>query len=386
MTEGVVERYLRLGLQLGRHVEGVVDAYYGPPELAAAVDAGPPVEPRVLADEAEALLAELDDGWLRDQVAGLRAYAGVLAGEERSYADEVEACYGVRPTHTDESVFQAAHAELETLLPGEGTLAERYERFRQAQRVPAGQVEQFAVAVLDVAREWTRRVVELPEGEGLDLKIVRDVPWLAFCSYQGGYRSQIEINVDLPMPAVQLLTIAAHEAYPGHHTEHCVKEKALVRGRGLAEESIVLVPTPQSLIAEGIAKLAPSVLLSGGAGDQLSAVARAAGVDFDLRHAVAVERAMEPCSWAEVNASLMLYEEGAGEDEIRAYMERWALMTPEVSAHLVRFMKDPTSRTYIICYPAGLALCGAWVGEDEARFRRLLTDQVRVRDLVAAPA
>ena len=36
MTESVAERYLRLGLQVGRHADGVVDAYFGPPELAAS--------------------------------------------------------------------------------------------------------------------------------------------------------------------------------------------------------------------------------------------------------------------------------------------------------------------------------------------------------------
>jgi len=30
--EVTVERYLLLGLRLGRHVDGLVDAYYGPPE------------------------------------------------------------------------------------------------------------------------------------------------------------------------------------------------------------------------------------------------------------------------------------------------------------------------------------------------------------------
>jgi hypothetical protein len=63
--------------------------------------------------------AELEDGWLRDQVVGLRTYAGVLAGESVSYADEVEGCYGVRPTYTDEAVFTAAHERLEELLPGD---------------------------------------------------------------------------------------------------------------------------------------------------------------------------------------------------------------------------------------------------------------------------
>jgi hypothetical protein len=35
-------------LRIGRHVDGMVDGYFGPPELAAAVDAEPPVEPRAL--------------------------------------------------------------------------------------------------------------------------------------------------------------------------------------------------------------------------------------------------------------------------------------------------------------------------------------------------
>src|SRR5918911_1080464 len=114
----------------------MVDAYFGPPELGADVAGGPPVEPRALVAAAEALLDELDDGWLRDQVVGLRTYAGVLAGEAGSYADEVEGCYGVRPTHTDEAVFAAAHERLEELLPGDGSLAERYARWQDSTPVP----------------------------------------------------------------------------------------------------------------------------------------------------------------------------------------------------------------------------------------------------------
>jgi hypothetical protein len=124
----VAQRYLRLGLQVGRHVDGIVDAYFGPAELAASVDAEPPPDPLSLVADADALHAELEDGWLRDQVAGLRTYAGVLAGEVRSYADEVEGCYGVRPARTDEAVFAAAHEELDELLTGDGPLADRYER------------------------------------------------------------------------------------------------------------------------------------------------------------------------------------------------------------------------------------------------------------------
>ena len=384
MGESAAERYLRLGLHLGRHVEGLVDAYFGPPELAAAVESEPPVEPRALVDAADALLDELEDGWLRDQVAGLRTYAGVLAGEPRSYADEVEGCYGVRPARTDEAVFEAAHERLDELLPGSGPLAGRHARWEESIRVPADRVEQAMTSAIGTARAWAGRLVELPDGEDVAVEVVRDVPWMAFCEYLGGLRSRITVNVDLPLSALELLTIAIHETYPGHHVERAVKDELLVRGRGLLEEAIVLVPTPQSLVSEGIATIAPTMLLGGEAGPELAAVMHDAGIELDLPHALAVREALEPCRWAEVNATLMLHEDGASEVEVRAYLERWGLMSPELSAHMIRFFGEPTSRTYVITYPAGQELCRSFVGDDPDRFRRLLTEQVRVRDLLEA--
>src|SRR5262249_60099490 len=102
-----------------------------------------------------------------------------------------------------------------------------------------------------------RGLLGLREGEDVTLEIVGDVPWLAFCGYLGDLRSHISVNVDLPMSALELLVIAMHETYPGHHAERCNKEHLLVRGRGMLEETLVLVPTPQSLVAEAIAVLAP---------------------------------------------------------------------------------------------------------------------------------
>lgn len=383
MTDAVTERYLRLGLQIGRHVDGIVDSYYGPPALEVEVDTRPPVEPRALVADAEVLLDELEDGWVRDQVLGLRTYAGVLAGESYSYADEVEGCYGVRPALADESVFEAAHAELEKLLPGDGPLGERYRRWDESIRVPTEAVERTVAAVIEEARVATRVLAGLPEGEGVDLVIVHDVPWLGFCEYRGDLRSQISINVDLPMSALELLVLAIHETYAGHHAESCSKEQALVRERGLLEQTLALVPTPQSVVSEGIASLAPDVLLEGESGSVFGAVLDEAGVGADLDHLLAVRRASEPCRWAEVNAALMLHDGGASEEDVHAYLERWGLNTPELAAHIVRFLKEPTSRTYITTYHAGRELCHSYTAGDPERFGRLLTEQIRVCDLVA---
>jgi hypothetical protein len=381
VSEAIAERYVRLGLRLGRHVDGLVDAYYGPPELAAEVEAEPLADPAAIAADADALLAELDDGWLRDQTVGIRTCAAFMADGSGSYADEVEGCYGVRPTHTDEAVFAAAHEELDELLPGDGPLAERYERWRRSIQVPADRMEATVTALIEEARGWAGGVVDLPEGEDVDLEIVRDKAWLAFCEYVGGLRSQISVNADLPISAFELLHITCHETYPGHHTERVCKDDQLVRGQGLLEETIIMVPTPQSLVSEGIAELGAELLLASEGGERLNAVLRQAGLELDLDHALAVWRAMEPCRSVEVNAALMLHEHGASDADAAAYLQRWALMPAQYAAHVIRFVSEPSSRTYVINYSAGRNLCRAYVAGDLGRFRRLLTEQVRVIDL-----
>ena len=109
----IIERYLELGLRLGRHVDGFVDAYYGPPAIAERVAAELVVSPENLSADAARLITDLDGGldddlidagrrrWLRAQVVGLHTSARKLAGEPIAYADEVEWCYGVRPTFRD---------------------------------------------------------------------------------------------------------------------------------------------------------------------------------------------------------------------------------------------------------------------------------------------
>jgi hypothetical protein len=384
VSDPLADRYIQLALRIDRHVDGMVDAYFGPGELADGVRDEPLVEPRQLVADAELLLDELSDGWLRDQTVALRTFAGVLAGESRSYPDEVEQCYGVRPTYTDEAVFEAAHERLDALLSGEGTLLERYDGWRSASFVPADRVEAMVAAVMEEARELTRALVDLPDGEGVELESVRDVPWLAYNHYLGDLRSNVSINLDLPQAAHELLHLAIHETYAGHHAERCCKEHALVRGEGLLEETVVLVAAPQSLVSEGLAEVAPLLLLEGDGGQALASALQDGGVEFDLEEALQVERAREPLRWAQVNAVLMLYDGDASEEETQAYLERWEVIDAQLAAHMIRFFTEPTSRSYVVTYPAGRELCREFVTRETDGFRRLLTEQVRVGDLVAA--
>src|SRR5215218_2676192 len=324
----LAERYLLLGLRLGRHVDGLVDAYYGPPELKEQADAEPLADTATLAADADSLLAEVGDGWLGDQVLGLRTYAGVLAGEAISYSDEVERCYGVRPGPPTPDAYAEAHERLDELLPGDGSLADRREAFRQSQVVPA---ERMLPALRDVVAELrsrTEALVSLPEGEALELEQVANEPWLAFNYYLGDLRSRVVVNLDVPVTGDDLVELAAHEVYPGHHTEHALKEHLLLRRRGLLEESIQLVPTPQAVLSEGIAETAREAALDNTAEAAVAEILRGHGLHYDDR-APAVREASRPLRRIGLDLALIIHEDGASTDDAEAYSRRWALSTPE---------------------------------------------------------
>jgi len=388
----LVERYLTLGLRLGKHVDGLVDAYYGPPGLAEAVD-GEALRPAAdLAADADVLLAELPQsgldagraGWLAEQLRGVRVYAGVLAGEEISYLDEIEGCYGVRPARVPEEAFAETHARLDALLPAGGTLAERYEAWRTAHAVPADRIVETMTPILALLRERTEAIVPLPADEEFALELVSGEPWAAFNYYLGGHRSRIVVNTDLPFSGAEIVHLAAHEGYPGHHTEHAAKEELLLDRQGHLEESLQLVPTPQALLSEGIAELGSELLVDAQLEAEFTKIFAAAGVEYDPAAAAEIRAAREPLGFVGRNAALAIHEDGLAVEEAQAYIERWALAPPKRAAHTIAFVTDPTWRSYVVTYTEGLRLARAWVDGDLGRLRRLLTEPVRVSELRAA--
>ena len=389
-----VDRYLEAGLRIGRHLDGLVDAYFGPAELAARVAAEPLRPLPALVGDVRALVADLDAGdgdlgpvrrrWLRAQSAGLHTAARQLAGEAVPFLDEVEQCYGVRPAFVDHDVLADAHRRLDRALPGSGPLAERYDTWRTSHLMSPEQLTAAVHTLAEVFRERTASAFGLPDGEHVEFELVTDQPWSGFNYYEGDLRSRVAINIDLPVSSTAIGHLIAHEAYPGHHTEHCRKEVGLVRRRRQIEESIFLVGTPQCLLAEGLADLALEALLGPGNEPQLAELLHPLGIRYDTEVVAAVAAAGEALSSVRGNAALLLHDRGRPEEEAVAELERWALLSHERAVKSIAFLTHPTWRAYIFCYVAGLPLCRRFVAGDPARFERLLTEQFVPADLVAA--
>ena len=376
-----VERYLELGLRLGRHADDLVDSYYGPGELASRVEAEELRPPAALAEDAAALAAELEhDRWLAGQVRSLEASARKLAGGLLEYREEGLLVYGIEPRWHDEEPFRQAAAQLDEALPGNGELRDRYARWFEETAIPAELVEQ---AVLDAAaelRRLTREQIGLPEGEEFELELVTGERWLGYAHYLGGLRTGIRVNVDLPLPAADLVMLTSHEIYGGHHTHRAWQEVELVRGQGQVERTLDLLWSPEAVISEGIAMTGPELLA--GDGQELAAeVLGRLGFAYDAEvgsRVVGARRSLLPIS---ANVAMLLHDRGASPEEAREYSATWSLQPDERVAKQVDSQLRSPSPPYQHTYWQGRELVAAHVGGDPARFRELLTARALPSDL-----
>jgi hypothetical protein len=375
--DAIAQEYVVLGLSLGRHDPPYVDAYYGPDSLRAVAERDSLAMP-VIRARAESLLTRLGalgttpaygdtlvrmrHDYLRAQLTAMVARSRVVAGERLPFDEEATLLFGATPpVHTD-AHFDSLLAELDALLPGRGTLAQRFQRFRTGVTIPAARVDTVFKRAIAECRARTAARIDLPAGERFDLEYVTGTSWNASNWYKGGYVSLIQVNTDLPIAIDRAIDLACHEGYPGHHVYNALIEETLVRGRGWTEFAFYPLFSPQSLIAEGSANLGidmafPEPERTAFERDSLFPLA---GLDPELAAANAsVRRINERLNFAR-NAVARRYLDGEiDRAQAERLMARYWLSTTEAAAKTVRFIDD--YRSYVINYNLGRDLVQEWV-------------------------
>jgi hypothetical protein len=385
--DGLPREYVQAALAIEQHRPGFVDSYYGPPEWQAAAQAAGPRPLAELRKWIDALLARLEDSgydelrrdFLRGQLRAMQMWLRLLAGERPRLEDEVEALYGVRPVWEPHEAFEAAQANVEALLPPGGTLLERIEARRRRLDVPAERVEPVLQAILAELRSRSRAIVELPEQESFELALVSGQPWGAYNWYLGNGRSRIDVNADIPLQIDGLVGLMAHEGYPGHHLERCLKDVLLYGEQGRVEHSVVVLNSPESLMAEGIATQALETAMTREAlADWLQSelFPRAGFGHLDVEHELAIGKAEKALAAARANVIILLHEQGATPAEVIAYLQRWALSSETQAAMLLDFISSPLFRSYGFNYTQGYKLLSGLLdsGDRRAWFARLLRE------------
>lgn len=380
--------YIQLAFRIHQHIDGYVDAYTGPPTLRDEVLASAPWPGSALVAEGERLQAALEQSdypthrraYLHKQLRAILVTTRQIAGEQLAYCDEVQQCFDINPQPIPETEFDAAREELETLLPGNGPVRERMVAWRKHYEVTPEVARDLLDIIVDELRRRTLPLYALPPEEAVEFRLVSDQPWSGYNWYYGNYRSAVDINTDLPIPANTLTALIAHEAYPGHHTEHCLKEAGLYQQGGWAEHSIFLINTPEAVIAEGIANTGQHVIFAPGEifTWQAAHVYPAAGLEGDPLREQRIAAAAAALTGVPGNAALLLHEEGRSEGDVVQYLMHYGLSSEQQARQRLRFIGSQQWRGYIFTYFYGERMMRGWLerGDKVERFGTLLREQV----------
>ncbi len=378
LLDDVAERYVKLVLAMGEHDGDYVDAYYGPPAWREEAKGRSLAEIR---REARALLPVIPSvtrgAYLSRQLEAILARIDILEGKKLAFDEESQALYDAVAPHHSEEHFRALLADLDRELPGGGAVAARYESFRKQFVIPREKLDAVFQAAIAACRARTAAHMALPPGESFTIEYVTNKSWSGYNWYQGGYRSLIQVNTDLPIFIDRAVDLACHEGYPGHHVYNASLEKSLVRDRGWVEFSVYALFSPQSLIAEGSANYGIDVAFpaSERAAYESRELFPIAGLDASrAEQYYRIHELASKLSYAGNEAARGYLDGAMSADAAAEWLTTYALMEPERARQRIRFFDQ--YRSYVINYNLGKDLVRAYVeragGERWAVFADLL--------------
>lgn len=382
------QEYITLALHINQHLDGFVDSYFGPPELKAAVEAAGTQEISALQRRTAELQEALDAvemtvdrrDFLVPQVWAMQTVLRRLAGEDLSLTEEVEACFDITPQRIAEAELETALGQLDSLLPGKGDISVRLEAWETQFDLPSGKIMLAMNLALTETRRRTLALFDLPKGETVELELVSDQPWSGYNWYLGNYKSLVQTNTDLPVRAHNLPGLMAHEGYPGHHTEHVLKEEALVKKANRLEHRIFLLLAPESTVAEAIATVAEDIIFPTEA-DLADWLANeyypALGITVDVSQQLGLQQAREKLAGVGGNAAFYLHVDGWADKKVVDYFRHYGSSEKRARQRL-RFIGNPTFRAYIFNYFYGKKILkrACEVGDAVEVFRWALTEPV----------
>jgi len=391
--------YLLLALRLDQHRPGLVEGYFGPADLKARVDMEQRRSPAALRDDASVLrgrlAAEVEEpdrrDWLDAQLVALEAHADDLAGTDRGFEWLATRYMGMAPERRADGTFLAALTEVASIVPGSGSLEARLEAWDRALEIPVDRLKDIVEWLVASFRKRAERDFGLPADEGLQVSLVTGQPWSGYNWYDGGLRSRVDINTDLPVRAPDLVTLTAHETFPGHHLEHAWKEADLVEGKRRLEASLLLLNAPECVVSEGLATVGPSIaspvadrvdlLLEAFERAGLALAADPARARDTAERAVALTEPREALAAIRGNVAFLRFVDGWSHEEALLYLQDVGGYSPTVAAKRLEFVEHPAFRTYVFVYADGAALIRRWLervpeAERTDRFGRLLHEQI----------
>jgi hypothetical protein len=394
----LAEGYVKLVLAVGRHAPAYVDAYFGPRAWQEEAERAGKLPLTELVAQAERLSGAaravapdrtdpahlLRQDFLVGQLAALEAYLHILLGARFSFDEEARALYGVSPPPCDLRSFEAVETRLEGMLPGAGPLIARYQTWKNRLALPKDRIEPVMRAALEEVRRRTLLHVELPAEEHFSLALVTGKPWGAYNWYRGRAESLIEINTDLPVYIFNVVSLVAHEGYPGHHVFNALQEANLALARHEVEHTVYPLNSPISLVAEGSAEAGVDLVMP--EPDRLAferdVLFPLAGLDpAEAPRAASIRGLLKVLRGARSELARRYLDGRMTAVEVKDWLGSFGLATPEEAGKAVQFID--AYRSYIVNYSYGEDLVNSWLAARAGPDRT--ARWAAFRDLLASP-
>jgi hypothetical protein len=367
--DNVAIDYVKLGLYLGQYDTSFVDAYYGPDSLKPTSGPGPviPKDSLIAAIDSMKVMIEkiivspqtndtirMRARWMTRQLTAFKMRIRIFTGELANFDEEILQLFDVKvPTHNEQH-FQTLAAKLDKILPGKGTIHERYQNLNDKFTIPKDKVDTLFKITLNEARKRTKTKLPLPEGETCTFEFVTNKLWSGNNLYKRNYTSLIQINTDLPFNIIDPIDFACHEGYPGHHVYNIMREKNLLRDKGWLEASLYPLFSPLSVIGEGTAEYGIEMAFPKDDYKQFikKVLIPLAGLDttyFDQYfNAFLLKKQL---NYARNEVARGLLNGTMSDKEIHRWLLTYGLLTKEEADFILRFIED--YRSYVICYNYG---------------------------------
>ena len=391
----VAERYVKLVLAVGQHDADYVDAFYGPAEWRKQAEAAKKPLATIDSEAASTITAlnaitfkpapqdaemwNLRKQYLTRQLEALRSRVSMLQGKKMTFDEESQALYDAVAPVIPESEFQAVIKQLEAKLPGDGTLIERYDAFKQAFVIPKNRLDRVFQEAIRGCRGRTP-AVGLPLKERFTVEYVTNKSWSGYNWYQGDFKSLIQVNTDLPIYIDRAVDLACHEGYPGHHVYNALLEKNLVVDRGWIEYTVYPLFSPQSLIAEGTANYGIEVAFTPADRMRFESDVLFPIAGLDPKRVVeyyTVLGLVDRLSYAGNEAARQYLDGKMDRAAAIAWLEKYAMYTKPRAEQRLKFIEQ--YRSYVINYNLGKDLVRSYV---ERRMGREKTPLRRWREFI----
>ena len=260
--------YVQAALRLAQHDPSLVDAWRGPDRM----EPGPRGPVKQIAADIAALQQDVDRAgmdlssaeeqarrrYLTLQLGALRFAADRQLGRAASIDEQFAEEFALPLPPLDAPHVTRTLAELDRLLPGKETLADRVNTLRRRIRVPTEKRREVFEAALSACKKVSAAVFPLPAREAVEIRISlfqQHQGWDGFADHTGDFETLIWINDEVPLDVSRALRLACHEGYPGHHVQHVLIDQ-LYEARQWME--LRLTPTfgRHLLLTEGAAEVA----------------------------------------------------------------------------------------------------------------------------------